>query len=219
MEPSIVGLQVAILRSVLLPPFQPMLLGRKAEPFDHPEFIFEPKYDGFRSLAIIRDGDCTLMSRNGNTFKSFESLRLALPADLRVSSAVLDGEIACLDSTGRSVFDDLFYHRREPVFVAFDVLRVAGEDVRSLSLSERKNELRRVLKSRPLRSLCCSHIDAVGQALYEAACRHDLEGIVAKLRNGTYISGRENTTWFKIRNRSYSQWDGRNEMFNRPNDL
>ncbi|SRR6266568_2146830 len=74
-----------ILSVVPLPPFPPMLLARKAEPFNHPEFIFEPKYDGFRALAIIRDGDCTLMSRNGNAFKSFDGLlRLFTARPLRV---------------------------------------------------------------------------------------------------------------------------------------
>jgi bifunctional non-homologous end joining protein LigD len=105
-----------------------MLLGRKAVPFDHPVWLFEIKHDGFRALAFIRNGECTLVSRNGNEFKSFEGLRLRLPDDVRVRFAVLDGEIACLDVTGRSVFNDLFYRRREPVFVAFDVLSVNGED-------------------------------------------------------------------------------------------
>ena len=189
MQPSIVGLQPSILESVPLPPFQPMLLGRKVEPFDHPEFIFEPKYDGFRSLAVICDGRCTLMSRNGNSFNSFEGLRLALPTDLRVRNAIIDGEICCLDTQGRAVFDDLFYHRREPVFIAFDLLSVQGRICRGC-----------------------------GKALFEAACEHDLEGIVAKHKRGAYVSERNETTWFKIRNRCYSQWDGRNEMFDRPHE-
>jgi ATP-dependent DNA ligase len=39
-----------------------MLIGRNTEPFDHPEFIFEPKYDGFRAMAVIRNGECTLLN-------------------------------------------------------------------------------------------------------------------------------------------------------------
>ena len=71
-----------------------MLLGRKAEPFDAPDCFYELKFDGFRSLAVVRDGDCQLISRNGNTFKAFDGLRTGLPSDLRVRYAVLDGEIA-----------------------------------------------------------------------------------------------------------------------------
>ena len=48
-------------------------------------------------------------------------------------------------------------------------------------------------------------------------CSGNVEG-AAKWKNGTYVSGRDETTWFKIRNRSYSQWEGRNEMFERPHE-
>jgi bifunctional non-homologous end joining protein LigD len=42
--------------------FQPMPLSRRPEPFDHPEWIFELKYDGFRSLAVIHGGRTELIS-------------------------------------------------------------------------------------------------------------------------------------------------------------
>jgi bifunctional non-homologous end joining protein LigD len=158
------------------------------------------------------------MSRHGNEFKSFEALRLALPADVRVRSAVIDGEIVCLDSYGKSIFDDLFYRRRDPVFVAFDLLSVGKDYFPDLPLYERKRELRRVLKPRPVHSLYCSHVEEHGEALFRAACQHDLEGIVAKYTYGAYVPGREQTSWFKIRNRNYSQWEGRNEMFERPQE-
>jgi hypothetical protein len=45
--------------------FQPMPLSRKPAPFDHPEWVFELKYDGFRSLAVIQNGRTQLISRNG----------------------------------------------------------------------------------------------------------------------------------------------------------
>jgi hypothetical protein len=41
-----------------------MPLARLAEPFDHPDFIFEPKLDGFRALAYLEEGVCRLVSRN-----------------------------------------------------------------------------------------------------------------------------------------------------------
>ena len=55
--------------------FQPMPLSRKPAPFDHPEWVFELKYDGFRSLAVIQNGRCELISRNGHPFNSFDTLR------------------------------------------------------------------------------------------------------------------------------------------------
>ena len=90
------------------------------------------KYDGFRALAHVSDGDCKLISRNGNAFRSFESLRAAIPGDLTPQRAVIDGEIVCLDGQGRSRFTDLLFHRGEPCFVTFDLLRCAGRDLRYL---------------------------------------------------------------------------------------
>jgi hypothetical protein len=54
--------------------FQPMPLSRKPVPFDHPEWVFELKYDGFRSLAVIQNGRTELISRNGHPFSSFDIL-------------------------------------------------------------------------------------------------------------------------------------------------
>jgi bifunctional non-homologous end joining protein LigD len=195
-----------------------MLLGRRAEAFTHPDWLFELKYDGFRALAYIEDGTCRLVSRNGNTFKSFETLTLGLAKALRTRSAVLDGEIVCLNTDGRSNFGDLFYRRGEPVFVAFDLLSVNESDTRSLPLVDRKSELRRVIRPGASGILYCSHVERDGEALFRLACEHDLEGIVAKHRSSLYLIGREETTWFEIRNRSDSQWDGREEMFQRPHE-
>jgi hypothetical protein len=52
-----------------------MPLSRKPAPFDHSEWAFELKYDGFRSLAILQNGRCRLISRNGHSFNSFANLR------------------------------------------------------------------------------------------------------------------------------------------------
>ena len=73
--------------------FQPMPLSRRPRPFNHPEWLFELKYDGFRALARIKRGECELISRNGHPFSSFvelgKSIALALP---QFQDAVLDGE-------------------------------------------------------------------------------------------------------------------------------
>jgi hypothetical protein len=63
------------------------------------------------------------------------------------------------------------------------------------------------------------HVSRSGKALFEKACEMDLEGIVAKHKLGKYMAGREQSTWFKIRNRSYSQWDGRHELFESREDF
>jgi len=197
---------------------QPMPLSRRALPFDHPEWIFELKYDGFRAVAVIADGRCQLVSRNGNVFKSFDILASKLPKEIRADSALIDGEIVCLDSRGRSQFSDLFYRRKEPIFVAFDLLSADGQDFRPLPLIDRKLELGRRLHSQLTHVLYCQHLELNGRGLFALACKHDLEGIVAKWKFGKYLSGRDETTWFKIRNGSYSQRGGRDKIFNRPQE-
>jgi bifunctional non-homologous end joining protein LigD len=107
-----------------------MPLGRLAEPFNHPDWIFEIKWDGFRSLAFIENGRCRLVSRKGNEFKSFPALNAAVLEECRAKQTVLDGEIVCLDENGVSQFTDLLFRRGEPRFYAFDLLSVNGEDLR-----------------------------------------------------------------------------------------
>jgi bifunctional non-homologous end joining protein LigD len=79
---------------------QPMSLRRIAEPFDDPDWLFELKYDGFRALAYLDPGRCRLVSRNGNEFKSFAGLTSEIAGAVPTLTAVLDGEIVCLDRRG-----------------------------------------------------------------------------------------------------------------------
>src|SRR5215467_10018469 len=127
------------LSSALMPSFQPMPLNRRAGAFNHPDWLFEIKWDGFRSLAYIEHGRCRLVSRNGNEFKSFPVLNGALPLECRASRAVLDGEIVCLDRKGNSQFKNLLFRRGEPRFYAFDLLSCDGEDLRYFPLADRKH--------------------------------------------------------------------------------
>jgi bifunctional non-homologous end joining protein LigD len=115
-----------------------MPLTRRPEPFSHPDWLFEIKHDGFRALAYVENGTARLLSRNGNWFKSFPVLCDSLASDLRVRSAVLDGEIVCLDKQGHTQFNQLLYRRGDPCFYAFDLLFLNGRDLRKLPLIERK---------------------------------------------------------------------------------
>ena len=81
----------AILIPVLLPIFQPLPLTRARAPFTHPDWLFEVKWDGFRSLLYSDKEGIRLVSRNGNTFKSFPGLREGLARDLKGRRCVLDG--------------------------------------------------------------------------------------------------------------------------------
>ena len=87
------------MRAVNLSALRPMRLLRIPEPFDHPDWLFEVKFDGFRALAHVTGHHCQLVSRNGHTFKSWPYLAEEIAHAVRARSAVIDGEIVCLDAT------------------------------------------------------------------------------------------------------------------------
>jgi bifunctional non-homologous end joining protein LigD len=121
-----------------------MPLARLHAAFDHPDWIFELKYDGWRALAYIGGGRCRLVSRKGNTLKSFPELCASLGAAIQ-GPAVLDGEIVALDAAGKPQFYELM--RRKPAcFAAFDLLSADGRDLRRRPLLERKAALRRLIR-------------------------------------------------------------------------
>ena len=162
-----------------VPQFSPMPLARLPEPFDHPDWLFEIKYDGFRVLAYI-DRDCRLVSRNNYTYKAYGELAAEVAGTVR-KAAVLDGEIVCLDGQGRPRFNDLLFRRGTPYFYAFDLLWCEGRDLRERPLVERKRRLRRLIPPTDSRLLYVEHHHANGRELFRAACEADLEGLVAKL--------------------------------------
>src|SRR5579872_6198795 len=122
-----------------------MPLARLHAPFDHPDWIFELKYDGWRALAYIEAGQCRLISRRRNQFKRFQA-RCAALAETIPGTAVLDGEIACLGSDGKPQFYELMRRRTMPTYGAFDVLWLNGRDLRDAPLLERKRILGQLVR-------------------------------------------------------------------------
>jgi bifunctional non-homologous end joining protein LigD len=173
------------------------------EPFDDPAWLFELKYDGFRGIADTIGG--RMLSKNKNRLRRFDRLLERLPA-----AYVFDGEIVCLDDRGRPVFNDLLFGRRDPVYLPFDVLFAHGEDVRVLSLKDRKAILDNAVLRYGLEKT--EPFIGEGRPLFNAVCRLDLEGIVAKRMDDGYGP---KTQWFKILNPTYSQKEGRAELFER----
>jgi bifunctional non-homologous end joining protein LigD len=192
------------------PRFDTAQLSLVRAPFDHPDFLFELKHDGFRALAHIWDGNCELISRKRNAYKTFNELRENL-AKLKVQNAVIDGELVCLDSEGRSIFNELLFRRGCPVFYAFDLLYLNGRDLRQLPLTERKEKLRSLIEKSALPDvLCGKFVEGRGVDLFNEVVRRNLEGVVAKRKTGTYatVSG-----WLKIKNPNYTQSERRYELF------
>jgi bifunctional non-homologous end joining protein LigD len=96
------------------------------------------------------------------------------------------------------------------VFYAFDLLGLDEKDLRARPLIERKRLLRAILPQQSSALLYASHVDGAGCEFYRLTCEQDLEGIVAKRRHGAYGEG-----WFKIRNPTYSQYEGRRVLFDK----
>jgi len=185
-------------------------LARLHAPFDHPDCLFELKYDGFRALAYVDHGQVRMVSRKGNVHKSFSALCNAVGAELAGRAAVLDGEIVYLDDDGRPQFYSLLRRRGPQRFAAFDLLWLDGRDLRMLPLMERKRRLRALVHGSGC-LMYVDHIERAGADFYRVACEQDLEGILAKRKTGFYTP--EATTWVKIRNPQYSQIEGRRELF------
>jgi len=196
----------------VLPKIRPMRLRQVEKPFDHPDYIFELKHDGFRAVAYLQNDECKILSRNLNDLR-FASLKEAL-AKLPVQNAILDGEIVCLDENGVSRFYQLLNGKAEPVLYAFDLLWLNGEDLRPTSLLERKERLCDLIhSSKCTRILYADHIEQFGKRFFKEICGRDLEGIVAKRQRSVYRN--DGIGWLKIKNRSYSQAEGRHELLRR----
>lgn len=198
---------------------RPMPLLRAPEPFDHPDWLFELKHDGFRALAIVEGHRCRLVSRRGHVFRQWPQLAEELAHAVKARHAVLDGEIVALRPDGRSDFNALLFRREWPHFLAFDLLELDGEDLRARPLVQRKRALRRLLartrSASRLRYL--DHLVGRGRELYAAACAVDAEGIVAKWARGPYRADGATTSWLKVKNPAYTQMEGRHELFDRRN--
>jgi hypothetical protein len=109
---------------------------------------------------------------------------------------------------------ELMSRKGKPVFYAFDLLWLNGDDLRSLPLIERKRRLHKMVRgSRCHEIIYAQHVEDQGIRLFEEICARDLEGIVAKRKLATYKSN--GLGWKKIKNPNYSQAEGRHDLFKR----
>lgn len=182
---------------------KPMLATVAEEPFDHPDWMFEVKWDGYRAIAEVRDNSVSLYSRNGISFnKKFspvvESLRKF------GFDAVLDGEIVVVDDQGRSDFQMLQHYQDAGnghlLYYVFDLLYFRGHDLSGLPLLRRKELLKKILPSIP-KIRFSDHVWNEGLLFYRVAKEKGLEGIIAKYSQSTYEAGRRSRQWLKVKTR------------------
>ena len=191
---------------------QPVMLATLAtQPFSRADWLYEVKYDGVRVLAERNGATVELYGRAGQRFTTrYPEVVWALRA-LPLDRFVLDGEVVALDERGRPSFQRLQarMHLTKPVDVArargatpvtavfFDALALAGHDLRDLPLTARKECLALIVPARGVIHFS-EHVLEHGEAFFDAAVEHRLEGIVAKRVSSRYTGGRS-ADWIKIK--------------------
>ena len=163
------------------------------------DWVYEPKWDGFRAIVTVAGGEVTLASRNGNDLtRRFPEAARAVERGLRSPDAVLDGEICALDEQGRSRFSLLQDGSGTLVLVLFDVLEVDSEPLVDLPLEERRSRLEQLVVPGAGAVVVSPRFED-GEALLEAAREQGLEGVVAKHRGSPYQPGRRSADWRKVK--------------------
>ncbi len=180
-----------------------MLATLRDKIFDDPDWIYENKYDGYRTLAVINSGNVQLLSRNQISFNAnFKSIADQLK---KVNhTAILDGEVVVEDAAGRSDFQLLQHYikmgKGKLKYYVFDLLNLDGNDITDLSLVERKELLEILLDNAKMPDVLYSkHATGNGLASYQEAITNKSEGIIAKQSASKYHPGKRNGDWLKIK--------------------
>ena len=191
----------------------PMLAAAADEPFDSPEFTYEAKWDGVRTIAFVDGGEVRLQTRNllDCTRQYPEGTQVA-EALTGAYQAIVDGEIVALDEKGVPSFQRLQprmhvsddstvrkLRRSTPViYQVFDLLYADGEDLTRRPLRERLRRLDEALT--PMGAIRRSEgFVGTGVALFEAAKEQGLEGIIAKRLDSIYQPGARSPAWVKVK--------------------
>jgi bifunctional non-homologous end joining protein LigD len=168
------------------------------------QWVHEIKFDGYRLLAFLANGDVRLLTRNGNDWTPKFPAISASVAKLKAKTAVVDMEAVVLDSAGKSNFQAMqgaLGDGGNPQSIqayVFDLLYLDGKDVTGEPLTSRKEALEGLLKkSKVSKSLHYSdHVAGHGADMLAKSCAMGLEGVVSKLADSPYRPGRQKT-WLK----------------------
>ncbi len=188
----------------------PMLLNEVKEPFDDENYIYELKLDGIRCVAYIEPKSVTLQNKRykdvTDIYPELSEIRKCVK-----KRVILDGELVVLTDgkpdfyalQRRSLMTDSFRKslaaKKNPVqFVAYDILYYSETDLTDKSLMERKEILSKAVTEG--HNLSVSRwIEKNGVAFFELAKKENLEGIVAKKKDGLYFIGKRTSEWIKIK--------------------
>jgi ATP-dependent DNA ligase len=186
------------LLSSFIPPCLPT---RATEPPSGPTWLHEIKHDGFRVIARKSGNRVRLYSRPGNDLTWRFPLIVEALARLHPRSVILDGEAVACDDSGVPDFECLRHrhHDDSVTLCAFDLIELNGDDLRREPLVTRKATLASILSKASRGVLVNEHFEKDGPVVFAHACKLGLEGIVSKLKNSRYRSGRS-PDWLKSKN-------------------
>jgi bifunctional non-homologous end joining protein LigD len=161
-------------------------------------WIHEIKFDGYRVQVHLRDAAVEVFTRRGNDWTN-RFRKIATDAwNINAGSAIIDGEVVAPAANGTTDFsvlqNELKGRSKKIVMVAFDLLYLNGYDLRRLPLFERKALLKKIVSKTDIQFSESFEID--GREMYKHACKTGLEGVVSKVRDSRYVSGRVND-WVK----------------------
>jgi ATP-dependent DNA ligase len=200
------------MRLPLMPPIAPML-AKAVTSLPDGALIFEPKWDGFRSIIFRDGGDVEIGSRNGKPLtRYFPELVEALKANLP-PRCVLDGEIIMVGASGDRLDFDTLQQRIHPAasrvrllaeqtpasFVAFDLLALDDEDLTARPFAERRAALERVLAgtAAPIHLTAATRDRGTAEEWFHQFEGAGLDGIVAKPLDGPYLPDKR--SMFKVK--------------------
>jgi bifunctional non-homologous end joining protein LigD len=187
--------------------YVPMKAVLSDQPFSNPDWVFERKLDGERCGAVRSDGRVTLLSRTGRVMDaSYPELVDALSVD--GPDLLIDGEIVAFKG-GQTSFERLQQRmqirdaqrarqsRVSVYYYVFDLLELAGEDMRPRPLLDRKARLRQAVTfGGHLRYTTYRRAD--GETAFQSACRRGWEGVIAKRAASPYVAARSRD-WLKLK--------------------
>jgi bifunctional non-homologous end joining protein LigD len=162
-------------------------------------WLFEAKWDGYRIVAYVRNGDAELRTRKDQDYtERFAQVASQLPRALRTSNCVLDGEVCAIDEQGRASFSAMQQGGRPLVYYVFDLLELEGEPLVQRPFTERRERLEGIL-DRSNRVVQLSEAFGDGAALEQAAVEQGLEGVMAKRGDSRYEPGKRSRDWLKVK--------------------
>jgi bifunctional non-homologous end joining protein LigD len=162
-------------------------------------WVHEIKFDGYRVQVHLRDAAVKVFTRRGNDWTNRFRKIAADAWHINAGSAIIDGEVVVPAEDGTTDFsvlqNELKGRSKKIVMVAFDLLYLNGYDLRKLPLFERKALLKKIIAETDIQFSESFEID--GREMYKHACKTGLEGVVSKVRDARYHSGRTND-WAKV---------------------